>query len=341
MASLTKTQTELLEKILSGSGLHPASEDALQFRASNEDALDDLDELEQLGILKRANNKYSLSILGLVDLRAKNVDADSLLHLSAHLFDVLRRLYKRTPGQNIGIDELAKAAEFPKGRVQRGLSYLIQAPIWTTHAGMPDSIAAITPSENILRYKDFEEVIRALRDQQRKGGNQVGFREKQQKFRVLDSPALLPYDLTKSCGIFGRAVLYLDLDDFKKINSKLTEVVVDRLILPPTHELLAKCVDGLGFAYAEGGDEFTILLPNSSEKMALEFAQAVRTQISALRFDDLGREIHLTVSIGVAHGALGGDGQGLRERANVAKNGAKGNGKNCISVWASPRRPIA
>ena len=36
MATLTKKEIRLLSKILSGSGLHPASKDALRFRASNE-----------------------------------------------------------------------------------------------------------------------------------------------------------------------------------------------------------------------------------------------------------------------------------------------------------------
>ena len=173
-----------------------------------------------------------------------------------------------------------------------------------------------------------------LGDGQKQWRDSAVLREKHQKFGILDSPTLLERDLAKACGVLGRAVLYLDLDDFKKINTQLTEVLVDRLILPPLHELLAKCVQGLGSAYAEGGDEFTILLPNSSEEMALKFAQALRNQISALRLDGVDRDIQLTVSIGVAHGAPGEDGQVLRERANLAKKHAKEHGKNRVSLWA-------
>ena len=158
-------------------------------------------------------------------------------------------------------------------------------------------------------------------------------REKQQKFGILDSPKLLEADLVKPCGVLGQAVLYLDLDDFKKVNTQLTEVLVDRFVLPPVHQLLSKCAHGLGSAYAEGGDEFTILLPNSSAEMALEFAEALRNQLGALRFEGLNHDIQLTGSIGVAHASPGEDGQVLRERANIAKKHAKEQGKNRVSVW--------
>src|SRR5262249_17216730 len=150
---------------------------------------------------------------------------------------------------------------------------------------------------------------------------------------ILDSPTLLETDLKKSCGVLGQAVLYLDLDDFKTINTQLTEVLVDRFILPPVHQLLSKCTQGLGSAYAEGGDEFTIHLPNSSAEMALQFAEALRKQIGALQFEGLNHEIRLTVSIGVAHALPGEDGQVLREQANIGKKHAKERGKNCVSMW--------
>ena len=165
--------------------------------------------------------------------------------------------------------------------------------------------------------------------------NPGALREKQQKFGILDSPKLLAIDLANPCGVLGQAVLYLDLDDFKIINTQLTEVIVDRLILPPVHELLAKCVEGIGYAYAEGGDEFTILLPNASERMALEFAEAIRKQIVALRFAGLNDDIGLTVSIGVAYGSPEQDGQVLRERASFAKKRAKEDGKNRICPWVA------
>jgi diguanylate cyclase (GGDEF)-like protein len=338
MAILTQKQIQLLARVLSGSGLHSASENALGFRASNEEALDDLDELERQGVLIRKDNKYSLSLVALADLRSRSPEADRIFHLCDHVFNVVRRLYKGSAGQWIPIDKLVEAADVPENQVQRALNYLSQvSTLWSgLLLGLLGALSqkpAVQPAEGFLRYKTFDEVIEELRVSRKRIVKPFGNREKQQKFGVLDSPALLKSDLAKQCGILGRAVLYLDLDNFKEINTRLTEVVVDRLILPPTHEVLASCAGGLGSAYAEGGDEFTMLLPNSSEAMALDFARAVHAQISGLRFKDSAGQISLSVSIGVAHGLPGEDGEVLRERANLAKNHAKANGKNCISLW--------
>jgi diguanylate cyclase (GGDEF)-like protein len=337
MTIFTKTQTKLLTMIIGGLGSVPASENAALFRADNEQSLDELDALEQMGIVTRENNKYSLSVLTLVDMAPRNTDAHSIVHLSSHLFDVIRRLYKANPGQPLGIEDLARAAEFPQGRVQRALSYLAQAPrLWSTYSGPRDSIGTITPSEGVLRYRDFEAVVEALRQEKKQVASNSGPREKQQKFGILDSPALLAQDLDRPAGVLGRAVIYLDLDDFKQINTQLTEVVVDRLVLPPLHNLLARCVASFGSAYAEGGDEFTIHLPNASESMAVAFAEALRGEIASLGLSEAASDIQLTASIGVAYARPTEDGQALRERANIAKKHAKETGKNRVSVWSAP-----
>lgn len=333
MATLTRTQIDLLGKVISGSGPHPASENALAFRASNEGALEDLDVLERLGLLTRANNKYLLSITGLDAVRASNSGAAQLYYFCTHLFGVLRTLYKNAAGQTFNVDQVAKAADFPARRVQRGLSYLTQLPIWSGYNGPLDAIAGITPSEGILRFKDLDEAVASVLRSRNEG--YIELREKQQKFGVLDSPTLLTTDLEIPGGIFGRAVLYLDLDDFKKINTALTEVAVDKFILPSVHRLLAECADHLGSAYGEGGDEFTILLPNASEGMAVEVGREVLAKISALRFEGVASATQLTVSIGIAHAPASQDGSALRERANIAKNHAKLNGKNRLSLWGA------
>lgn len=103
-------------------------------------------------------------------------------------------------------------------------------------------------------------------------------------------------------------------------------------ILPPVHDLLSRSVQGIGAAYGEGGDEFTVLLPNASQEMAVEFAAKVRDLISQLEFEAAAKWVRLTASIGIAHGTDDDDGQALRERANVAKNDAKANGKNRVSA---------
>lgn len=229
MPSLTKTQVRLVSQILSGGSLVAANPNALRFRAANVDSLDDLDELERTGVLRRQGDKYIVSLLGLLDLReAGDVEAGRLLYLCEHVFHGLRSLYASNPGAEFGSEQVAQAAEMPERHVQRALACLTDAPIWQQVQGA-DQVVAITPKEQILRYVDFPEVLTELRDR-KEGKLDVRPREKHQKFEILDSPALLAADLSKPCGILGRAVLYIDLDDFKAINTQLTETVVDRLI---------------------------------------------------------------------------------------------------------------
>ena len=65
-------------------------------------------------------------------------------------------------------------------------------------------------------------------------------REKHQKFGILDAPNLLTKDLSQSAGLLGRVLIYLDVDNFKSVNTRLTERVVDRAILPELHRIVDK-----------------------------------------------------------------------------------------------------
>lgn len=158
----------------------------------------------------------------------------------------------------------------------------------------------------------------------------VSEREKDQKFRVLDSPFLLEEDLKRPCGMLGRVLVYADIDDFKALNTRLLESVVDKLVLPRVHELFDRCTQGNGFVYAEGGDEFTFYLPNATIGMGAAFADAIRTSLERLRFDGDGSETKLMLSLGVAWVSAASEPGDVRERANAAKRAAKAAGKNRV-----------
>lgn len=153
-------------------------------------------------------------------------------------------------------------------------------------------------------------------------------RVKSEKFRILDSPSLLEADLRRGPGRLGCAVLYLDIDHFKRLNTMHLERVVDRAVLAPFQQLLAELVVGNGHAYAEGGDEVVMLLPNADEQMALAFAKAVLEMAAAREFTVEGHKVTLTVSIGVAVGRPGADVMQLPDIANEAKRRAKEEGRN-------------
>ncbi|QJR10721.1 hypothetical protein DSM104443_01790 [Usitatibacter rugosus] len=158
-------------------------------------------------------------------------------------------------------------------------------------------------------------------------------RDKQQKFGILDAQPLLAEDIATTHGPLGRAVLYIDIDDFKAVNTSLTEVRVDALVLPVIHRFLAEVVRSIGHAYAEGGDEMTIYLPNCTQTFAIEVGHAVRKGISELSFGAAAAHTKVTVSVGVAYAAANSPSENLVLEANEAKQLAKGKGKNRIEPW--------
>lgn len=157
-------------------------------------------------------------------------------------------------------------------------------------------------------------------------------RIKSEKFKILDSPTLLETD-SVTHGIFGGSILYLDIDDFKRMNTEFTERVVDRTLLPDLQRLVARSVERLGYAYGEGGDEIVVYLPNASTEMGIAFAETLRRQIEGSDFAVEGTTVRLTISIGLA-AATDLDGRTIADRANQAKAYAKKNGKNCTCVFS-------
>lgn len=156
-------------------------------------------------------------------------------------------------------------------------------------------------------------------------------RRKSEKFGILDSPALLAQDLdalAKKDPRWGASVFYLDIDDFKEFNTKYKERVVDTELLPYFQELIASTVEDIGHAYAEGGDEIIILLPNHSQKRAELFAQELLALVRNTQFYVMGDACSLTVSMGIASSSRTKEFKQLPAKANQGKAMAKKQGKN-------------
>jgi diguanylate cyclase (GGDEF)-like protein len=160
---------------------------------------------------------------------------------------------------------------------------------------------------------------------------QAPLRAKHQKFGILDAPNLYADDIMSSRGPLGTAVIYLDIDDFKVLNKRLTETRVDQIVLPVIHEVIRAHSAGIAMAYGEGGDEFKILMPNATAAFASEFAEAVRLAIEQATFAD--STIKITASLGVAHVRASESAQDLALMANKAKDMAKESGKNRVESW--------
>lgn len=157
-------------------------------------------------------------------------------------------------------------------------------------------------------------------------------RIKSEKFGILDSVKQKDIDILLSPGYMGRALLFLDIDHFKELNTKYTETKVDKTILPDFYRLLLEIVDPYGYVYLVGGDEMVILLNNCSVDLACVIAENIRNSIEQKEFFIDNNLVHLTVSIGIAHSKNHNAGADLQELANEAENESKRLGRNRTSI---------
>ena len=94
-------------------------------------------------------------------------------------------------------------------------------------------------------------------------------------------------------------VAMIDIDHFKNINDQYGHAVGDRILKKIADELDKSRRKGDLLA-RWGGEEFTLLLPETNEAEALKVAERFRHNIEQLVVNDFGRMIRCTISVGVA-----------------------------------------
>jgi diguanylate cyclase (GGDEF)-like protein len=138
------------------------------------------------------------------------------------------------------------------------------------------------------------------------------------------------------------AALFLDLDDFKRINDEHGHLVGSHVLMEVAAVILSSVRDTDAVA-RYGGDEFVIVLPDTGKELAGIVAERIRHKISRYRFTG-GRRLQLsmTASFGVATFPLHASSpQQLIACADTAMYEAKAANKNCVRFAAGlvPRGP--
>ena len=121
------------------------------------------------------------------------------------------------------------------------------------------------------------------------------------------------------------AVLFCDVDQFKLVNDRLGHSVGDELLIA-VGDRIAGCLRAADTAARFGGDEFAVLLEDSSQAEAERVAERI---LSALRpgADVQGRELPIGASIGLAMSSHTMKAQDLLRFADVAMYRAKALGR--------------
>lgn len=124
------------------------------------------------------------------------------------------------------------------------------------------------------------------------------------------------------------ALMFLDLDGFKRVNDTLGHSIGDE-VLKTVATRLSGLLRNSDTVARLGGDEFVVLLdnPENSERIAQISARVIAVLNDPMRFDDV--EAHVGTSIGIAVFQDGADSaEALLKRADGAMYAAKAAGKN-------------
>jgi diguanylate cyclase (GGDEF)-like protein len=129
------------------------------------------------------------------------------------------------------------------------------------------------------------------------------------------------------------SLIFLDLDGFKNVNDQHGHLFGSRTLVE-VGTVIRGTVREIDVVSRFGGDEFTVILPQTGPEGALTIAERIRQRISETRFlESHGLVVHISASVGIAsfpdHGRSKDD---LIARADQAMYLVKGRGKNGVAL---------
>jgi diguanylate cyclase len=125
------------------------------------------------------------------------------------------------------------------------------------------------------------------------------------------------------------AMAILDLDHFKRINDSYGHLAGDK-VLKIVADQLRKRMRARDFIARFGGEEFVLLLPQTSPAAAAQVAEVLRAAIEACPFHFKGERVVITTSIGLSTFRSGERGDQVLKRADAALYRAKEQGRNRV-----------
>ncbi len=129
------------------------------------------------------------------------------------------------------------------------------------------------------------------------------------------------------------SLIFLDLDGFKNVNDRHGHLYGSRTLVE-VGAVIRETVRAIDVVCRFGGDEFTVILPQTGPEGAHIIAERIRRRIEETVFlESSGLAVRITASVGIAsfpdHGRSKDD---LIARADQAMYAVKGRGKNGVAL---------
>ena len=130
------------------------------------------------------------------------------------------------------------------------------------------------------------------------------------------------------------SLLMMDIDNFKNINDSYGHQMGDEM-LKKISDVIKKTIRKIDMPCRFGGEEFTLILPETNKVNSRKIAERLRERIAEITAKTkAGETISPTISIGIANFPVDGqDKEELIGHADEALYFAKEKGKNCVAEY--------
>lgn len=127
------------------------------------------------------------------------------------------------------------------------------------------------------------------------------------------------------------SIIVFDIDHFKSINDRYGHSLGDNAIKAVV-KCAQACARSTDMLFRYGGEEFVMILRNTTLNGARLLAERIRRKVEKLECQGKRKPISMTVSAGVAALDAGESAQALFERCDAALYAAKNSGRNRVCV---------
>lgn len=128
------------------------------------------------------------------------------------------------------------------------------------------------------------------------------------------------------------SLVIFDIDHFKEVNDHYGHLVGDQVLISIGF-ILKTNSRSYDTAARWGGEEFSLILPNTTQEDALRIAERIRQEFSQMRHILNKHEFRCTLSAGIATYAALDTATELTKKADKALYEAKALGRNCLVIF--------